>query len=320
MRKFQNARLALLIAAAWSVTACGGGSTGERVNITPAPVPTPTPTPTPTPVPAPSAPPLPAGPTGLVSDQPFATQAAYSDGWGTLAVGDDRIAISYSNDDGLYTVAFGDGVSGQLHPVSGSGSVNDQGWITLNSTNNEVHDRGEPVPNLSVQLQHPSSSPYTYTSFGGWGALSCPMGCGAGVFAYGIPTAAGDVPISGGATYNGEIRGVTETAYGVGGTVVLNFDFAAGTLSGEMNPYYAPVWDAVGLGTYTFHDTVYSTGSTIFSGSFLLPSGATGHSWFSGIFTGPGASELQASWMAPYVDPLTSQSGTMAGVWIARRD
>ena len=59
-----------------------------------------------------------------------------------------------------------------------------------------------------------------------------------GSFAYGIPTAAGDVPITGSASYAAEIRATlnpgTTGAYWVTGSANLLFDFAGGTLSGSM--------------------------------------------------------------------------------------
>jgi hypothetical protein len=111
---------------------------------------------------------------------------------------------------------------------------------------------------------------------------------------------------------------VTHDSLEVWGTVFLSFDFGAATLAGEMRPEFAPVWDGVSLGTYTFRDTVYSSGSTSFSGAFNVP-GSDGPSSFSGSFTGPSAAELMATWQAPFVNPLNNTQGTMAGVWIAKK-
>ena len=103
------------------------------------------------------------------------------------------------------------------------------------------------------------------------------------------------------------------------GSITLNFDFGAGTLSGHMDPQYAPVWDAVSLGTYAFTDTVFSKGSTSFSGSFLTPAGATGASSFQGSFNGPNAAEAMGSWAAPFYDPDYNWHGTMSGVFGAKK-
>ncbi len=154
------------------------------------------------------------------------------------------------------------------------------------------------------------------------------MGHNDGVFAYGIPTVAAEIPRSGSANYNGEIRGLTggettitgtsTTASAVFGTVFLSFDFERGSLSGHMKPEYAPIWDAVSLGTYTFRDTTYAVGGTTFAGAFEVPGSALTSS-FSGSFTGAGASELLARWQAPFRNPDTGASGMMSGVWIGKR-
>jgi hypothetical protein len=101
----------------------------------------------------------------------------------------------------------------------------------------------------------------------------------------------------------------------VWGSIDFSFDFGAGTLSGEMKPYWAPEWDAYSLGTYTFTNTVYSSGSTTFSGAFIAPPGADGPSSFEGRFNGPRAAELMGSWNAPFKDAINGYSGTMSGVF-----
>ncbi|HYI43310.1 MAG TPA: hypothetical protein VD768_06785, partial [Sphingomicrobium sp.] len=71
---------------------------------------------------------------------------------------------------------------------------------------------------------------------------------------------------------------------------------------------------------YEFADTVFSVGSTTFSGNFAAP-GASADSFFSGRFNGPQAAELMAHWRAPFID-TTGQPfiyGTMSGIWIGRR-
>jgi hypothetical protein len=123
------------------------------------------------------------------------------------------------------------------------------------------------------------------------------------------------VPVTGSANYSGDIRGLTDSQLAVWGSIALSFDFGAGTLSGQMKPEYAPEWDQIALGTYTFTNTVYSTGSTNFSGSFAPPSGVSGASSFQGRFNGPGAAELMGSWNAPYKDPVSGDAGTMSGVF-----
>ena len=101
------------------------------------------------------------------------------------------------------------------------------------------------------------------------------------------------------------------------GSIGLQFNFGAGTLSGEMKPEIAP-WGRDPLGTYTFQNTVFSAGSNSFSGSFNAP-GTSGASAFQGSFNGPKAAEAMGSWNAPYLNPLTNTAGSMAGIFTARK-
>jgi hypothetical protein len=165
-------------------------------------------------------------------------------------------------------------------------------------------------------LDWPASSEFKYTSRGRYGSLQ--GSTLSGFFAYGIPTASGDVPLAGAATYAGSASGLTNELAEVFGSVSLAFDFGAGTLSGVMKPAIAPIWDTIPLGDYTFRDTVYSAGATSFSGAFQV-NGSTGPSSFQGSFNGPQAAELMAAWNAPFLNPLTNQWGTMAGIWTAKK-
>lgn len=314
---YGNIRGILLAGAAFALTACGGG--GERVSSLPPP---PTGTPSPTPTPPPVQPPIPPGPIGLTSSAPFKTFSAHADGTGGLVADANGVQFQYSAADNSYTITLPGYQQGRLVTTGGSGSFQSGAseWLHLTGTTNSVTvgstSATQPV---IVSLYWPASSSFTYTNFARWFDANSASITGDGVFAYGIPTAAGDVPLTGTATYSGEIRGITSDAFDVWGGVSLAFNFGAGTLSGSMSPEIAPVWDAISLGTYTFRDTVYSTGSTSFSGAFQLPGSLTGPSSFQGSFTGPSAAELMASWQAPYQIPGNSKPGTMAGVWIAKK-
>ena len=94
---------------------------------------------------------------------------------------------------------------------------------------------------------------------------------------------------------------------------MLDFNFGAGTLSGHLDP----ILDGGSLGRYDFLNTVYGSGSTIFSGQ-LSKAGIAQFGTFDGQFTGPNAEELMARWSAPYIDPVTSQQSTMFGVWVGK--
>jgi hypothetical protein len=76
--------------------------------------------------------------------------------------------------------------------------------------------------------------------------------------------------------------------------------------------------DATSLGTYTFVNTVFSPGSTNFSGGLQRP-GIADLGSFNGLFTGPAAQELMARWRAPYINPQNQKQAEIAGVLIGRK-
>ena len=142
-----------------------------------------------------------------------------------------------------------------------------------------------------------------------------------GFAAFGTATLPSAMPVTGSASYSALVRGGTVNgAGGIEGTAALQFNFGAGTLAGQMTANYYP-YDGVGdlnpLGQYNFVNTVYSTGSTTFSGQ-LSNSAVAGLGSFNGQFTGPAGQELMSSWSAPYTfDGLTS---TMFGVWVGKKN
>lgn len=288
--------------------ACDGG--GPSVAMIPPPPPPPPPV-------SDSPPPVPQGAIGLQSDAPFATEASYLTG-GIVTAGNDLVQLSYDASTDKYTITLPDYGAGQLQTLSGNGSYDPatHSWISLDSTYNSVtKPAGGTDKDAFVSIDWPANSPYKYTSLGSW---SLTGGNNFGYFAYGIPTAPGDVPLAGVATYAGTVRGETDTGGFVGGTVSLSFDFGAGALDGVMKPILSDLWDQYPLDDYTFRDTSFGKGSTTFSGSFSV-AGAAAPSSFNGRFTGPQAAELMANWTAPYTWPGTTVSGTMSGVWIAKR-
>ncbi|MES2905405.1 MAG: hypothetical protein V4696_14570, partial [Pseudomonadota bacterium] len=143
-----------------------------------------------------------------------------------------------------------------------------------------------------------------------------------GVVAFGTPTAAGAVPTTGSATTNAIVSGITSERLGtIGGTATFNFDFGAGTLTGQFNPvlgeYYATT--TVPLGTYTFSNTVFGVGSPSFSGSLTHSDPRLGGA-FEGVFTGPAAQELMARWTATFfVAGVTPAPEQMFGVMVGKK-
>jgi hypothetical protein len=80
------------------------------------------------------------------------------------------------------------------------------GQVATESTSQVLElSSGNPLAFVTLPVPGSSFSPYTYTSFGAWSGQTGTTSTGQivrseGIFAYGIPTAPGDVPISGSAS------------------------------------------------------------------------------------------------------------------------
>lgn len=304
---------------AFAAMLAGCGGTDGGVNSTPiaiAPAPTPSPTPTPAPVQKPAH-------IGLVGTAPFkalgyAQEYRKSDLAQTVAPTQSQsVAFSYDAASETYSLTLPDLQPGKLVTNSYNGSA---GQLATSTGNNLTLGNSQTLQSAYVTLQVPGTefSPYSYTSWGLWdGDALSSANVRSGLFVYGIPTAATDVPLSGSASYGAKVVGQTSNGNYVDGTATLNFNFAAGTLTGNMTPQYCP-WDCVSLGRYDFTQTVYAAGSPNFTGQFNVP-GSTGPSSFEGSFTGPQAAELMARWQAPFLNPDSNVWGTMFGIWIGKK-
>lgn len=169
---------------------------------------------------------------------------------------------------------------------------------------------------------------YKYSSMAAWGtgvgAYWDPMN----VTAFGVATTAGSVPVTGSATYQGQILGVSDilqhdyligaqVAASITGDVSLSFNFGVGTLTGSMHPLLHKFGGTTDLGSLSFASTVYSSGSATFSGQFATS--ITGPNAFEGLFTGPAAQELIGRWTLPFVYSGDSANHSATGAWIAKR-
>ncbi len=238
-----------------------------------------------TPPPPPPPPPPPASPFGVTADTSFATLG-------------EEVEFRWIESARTYEIRF----PGKDWERLGSG---------YSTANYESH---EPASGAYL-ISWSKNLDFQYTNLASHNA----NGVLVGQFAYGIPTAAGDVPTTGSATYSAQLLG--EADYVLSGNVMMNFDFGKGTLTGHMHPILQDAWFAHDLGRYDFTQTVYSAGSTSFSGRFIVPGGgSTADSGFSGQFTGPGAAEVMAAWHAPFVDPYSLQWSMISGFWIGKKD
>lgn len=278
--------------------ACGDGGAGLSFN--PAP---------PTANPRPSVGIPPEG-IALVSEQPFRTLGVT---FGTQQEGATvapaqfaAIEFKYLPMEKVYEISIPNLAAGRLrtidyYPAQTGGRAWNEVTTGQSSTAQDIR--------VSTYTQETPQRAFTYTSFGSWGG-NLVVGNGqkaemVGEFVYGIPTASGDVPLSGQAKYSatiiGAIVGANWGATGAEGTANLQFDFAAGTLSGTMHPIIHDAWNTYDLGPYPFKNTVFSRGSRTFSGGFDVPGMPDAASSFEGAFTGPQAAELMARWEAPFV-------------------
>ncbi len=318
MRIRTMCRLLGVSAAALGLAACGGGDTQSSFIPAAPTAPMPTPSPSPAPAPAPVPPPPPTIPTDIQSSAPFATYAAYFGGPNQLTQ-NQSVQFAYDESSGKYLITLPGFQPGRLVVGGADGSFyeNTGHWTDIYSTSSDVtFGTSDATQRVLVILSWPSHDGYKYTGFGNWLGGT---GYTPGVFAYGIPTAVGDVPLAGTAIYTGSVMGVATDGYGpISGTVSLTFDYGHGALTGVMKPETAGFWDPVSLGDYTLRDTNFAKGATSFSGSFHVP-GSDAPSSFQGSFTGRQAAELMANWTAPFQVPGTQQWGSMSGVWIAKK-
>ena len=287
--RIRHIQILMASAAAMTLAACGGG--GGGLSSTPyLPKPTPTPTPTPTPSPDATEPATPL--TGVTQDTDFAT------------VGSD-VAIRWDAEAETYEV-----------------QLPDQQWAVLTP---EKYGAYELVAGDAIvgRARLDSVTGYSYTgvllSFDADGSTSY-------LTAFGIPTAPGDVPVTGTASFLGDLVGHQDgtspgNGYSIFGSANFLFDFGAGTLAGSFNPQTADGWGFLyNLGEYSFVNTVYSAGSTSFSGGLHEPTNNLSGS-FSGTFTGPAAAELMGNWKLEFVDPYNPPSPLNAsGVVVAKKE
>ena len=293
-------RILLLGAAALALSACGGG--GGGVSPIPSPPQTPTLTPSPSPMPTPGSIISSAG-----TSQEFARAGAVVDmpsGPGTLTLGDaSQPRIRYDASSKQYQIQL---------PNIGS-------WDSLQASPG-AGPQAYQVGAAYVTFDQSAATGYSYSALAHW-----IQGVSYGSLAIGIPTPAGSVPSTGTATYDGQVSGHStedvNDAWGpypvtIGGRVSFAFDFGAGTLSGSISPTYE-IYDVRNLPTLSFTDTVYSTGSTSFSGRFAT--GLDGQNTFSGQFTGPNAQELIGRFAFPYVSPNDGNVYQAGGAFVGKR-
>jgi hypothetical protein len=304
MQMSQIARASVFVTTALALTACGGGGGGMSFIPTPPVTPT-TPTPNPPPPPGATAADAIVAATG--------TNQAFTSSGGTVRLTTDPPSLSIASSD-------------QLQIRYDSASQQYQVQLPATSAWQGIFlDRNPNAPDFYLTpLRESADTGYSYSALGSWGAPD--RGLYGGV-AFGIPTAPGGVPTTGSATYNGSIAGITNEIFPallggpsfpaiVTGTINLSFNFGAGSLSGSLTPTLSS-YSIYTLAPLSFKDTVFSVGSTSFSGAF--DSAVAGRNSFAGQFTGPGAQELIGNFSFPYTSHDDGKVYQAAGGFAAKQ-
>lgn len=248
-----------------ALCACGGGGGGGGGLVstpTPPPGPTPNPTPNPTPGGTPTAAAAPL--TGIHQDTEFPTRG-------------DAVQIRWDEQAKTYEVKL---------PTSE--------WAALVPATNGNFDVSL-IDSVGSPITHAQVGPVSGYSYTGMLKLFSEAGYQTAGIAFGIPTAASEVPVTGTATYLGALDGYNGADAWISGDAKFDFDFAAGTLAGYIQPVANGGWTGGDLGRYDFANTVYSKGSQSFSGDLHNATNSLGGS-FNGNFNGHGAVELMGKW------------------------
>lgn len=298
-------RLSLGISSAISLAlgACGGGGGGETSFIPPPP-------PTPPPVTPPPQTPAQIFP-AITATTNFAAISMQVTNMSPPTLTADGVSVRYDASTGLYVMGF-PGASASPFSLFTNYTPSDTWWY------------GQTLGASSVNILKPSNPELqlSYTTLANYDT----GGMGGGQFgwmAFGTATPGGAVPTAGSATYTALVRGSSsDQSMSLQGSATLAFDFAAGTLAGHLDPvqYDLLLFGSFGqsLGRYDFVNTVYSAGSTNFSGKLSNPA-VTGTGSFSGQFMGPAAQELMARWSAPYQASGAASTQTLFGVLVGKR-
>lgn len=282
----------IVLATAMALGGCGGGGGGVEVaSLPPPPAP---PAPPPPPAPSPSI--VPAATTSQQFTSVGATHVW--EGGEPLLGAADQLAVRYIQSSNSYEVQLPHSQDwGGIREAAGNGQLAFEGAVAL-----------------SIRQS------YQYSSVFSWGDGATYFGHDA----IGVATPDGGVPVTGSASYSGNFWGQTSEInlsrpVSIYGGIDLSFDFGGGSLSGLLSPvvFYYSTYDDYGLAPVSFRETVYSTGSTTFSGKF--DTNLAGVNSFSGLFTGPNAQELIGNLALPYQSPIDSKTYQADGAFLAKK-
>lgn len=242
----------------------------------------------------------------------------------------DGLSVSYDQATNSYRITV---------PVAGSGTIMRTGEYTtypysypsalpgFDGDPSNKNPTNYCCNTLSISAADLSQSRYSYVSFVDFyapaPAESNLVTIAYGTFAVGQPTKPGEAPITGRATYSGDLFGhfaVDAGATWLEGKARFDFDFARALLSGDLTVGLRCVmgctYDEV---SYQFFQTNFTRGSTTFSGQLTTP-GAPSTGTFSGHFAGLGAAELMAQFRLPFFNPEYQRWMDAGGAIAAKPD
>ncbi len=97
----------------------------------------------------------------------------------------------------------------------------------------------------------------------------------------------------------------------------MNFNFAAGSLTGNIAPEVYARGPGYALPALSFANTVYGVGSQTFSGRF--DTNVSGLNSFSGLFAGSAAQDAAGNFAFPYLSPRSGHAEQASGAFVASR-
>ncbi|GFM31367.1 transferrin-binding protein-like solute binding protein [Novosphingobium sp. PY1] len=328
--------LVLAVAPVTLLAACGGGGSGGIAS-----------TPTPAPAPAQSPPADPEPPVAQFAPKPaqIFTAPLYNDNLAVLGQAWEHealpnssaslsnarnvreaggFAVTYDATGGNYVMTAPIAGSGTVYQISDGGEFEPGASFAAVLADNAAEAAGKPGE-MRIWPAGGSARDFSYVSFAEFYA-SAPAGASLETVAYGSmaiiqPTRPGEVPTTGSASYHGFLVGFFGGDPGgswVEGRSRLDFDFAKGSLSGELTARMVCMMGcAYDDQLYTLADTHFARGATEFGGS-LMTAGAPSAGTFAGMFAGPDASELAAQFQLPFFNQDFHKWVPVSGVIIGK--
>ncbi|TCM34487.1 transferrin-binding protein-like solute binding protein [Novosphingobium sp. ST904] len=298
------ATMTSLTALSLLLAACGGGG---DVNSTPTPTPAPTPTPTPTPTaknddligPLVSENFTNDAILGKISVSTKTGSATHSAGKTALTIAYNAANQSYTLTDGSVSQAFR---QADIDPAQSNAAVTTY-KLTAKSTTDF----------LTLSKTGSGAGQTRYVGAGFWQRVTEGKSSVDGrfdAFAYGVKTAAADMPRTGAASYDVKLLGVSASNINIhtlAGSGRLDADFATGAIHANV-PFSMTESETglTGYGSILIANAMMKSGTNGFAGILGTTTNyETGTSTFQGSFYGPGAAEVGATFSSAYADEAT---------------